>query len=222
MLERNIYYWDEIGEIPVNASGIYAWYFTPTLFDIDIDELLASISSGDDMENRKKMESFLSSSIFQYFAETPYTANISGPLKVRYEGSLTHDSRISSSLVNRLIENPDRLRIIKDVLSVSIPEFASPLYIGMSKSLGTRLKKHKSLIAKYRDQESTINGRKYSDNTSDDRDNSFALEVAERKLPPAALSVFTTTVPTSDELPDIYKDIENILNRIHFPLFGKN
>jgi len=84
----------------------------------------------------------------------------------------------------------------------------------MSETLGTRLRRHKLLIEKYR-SESRYD--KYSN--ADDKDNSFAKEVCKRNLSPSRLVVYIDAIKTDEK---ICVDIENMLNRIYFPILGRN
>lgn len=220
-MNSKFYYWQEINSIPISASGIYAWYFTPELSERDLDDILKSLKASSRTESVAELESFLSTAVFDFFTETPYKAIIKGPLKAGYVGELMHESRVSPSMLDRLVDNPERLRLIKEVLLASSPNFSSPLYIGMAKSLGTRLKKHKSLIDSYRSGGQGVVHGDDGDSTLV-RDQSFAREVVERKIPSSGLRVYTSEMEVTERMPDVYKDIENILNRIHFPLFGKN
>jgi hypothetical protein len=86
------------------------------------------------------------------------------------------------------------------------------MYIGMSEGLRTRLKRHKSLIEKFGELPD-------SDSEEGQRDQSFAREIRARNIPPSRLFVVATVIP---DLPGVYVDIENILNRIHYPLLGRN
>ena len=198
-------------------AGVYAWYYSPeiTAFDLErvmsqVDELLASAGSA---AAKEAVRLFLEKSIFQYFREQPYDAQLRGPLKPRYDGTIEHVPVLSESMLDRIVEDPRRLATIRAIMESSAPDFASPIYIGMSDCLRTRLKQHKSLIEK-------LGELPQPDPKSDlQRDHSFAREVRSRQIPPTRLFVMTKVI--SDQ-PGTYIDIENILNRIHYPLLGRN
>ena len=216
-----VYRWREIGNAPQEA-GIYAWYFTPELTDFDIDRVIKEANKhkagGDEEAALSVLTEFLSTQVFQYFVEQPYTAALYGPLKPRYEGMLQHKPALSSTLIQRLIENPERLKTIKRILEAAVPNFSSPIYIGMSKMLSWRLSRHKALIEKYLETPGLI--PRLEDLDEDERrDHSFAKEVCTRRIPAARLSVMVQVV---SGVADEWIDIENILNRIHFPLLGRN
>ena len=65
-----------------------------------------------------------------------------------------------------------------------------------------------------------MNSDYFGDGDGDEEaDLSFAKDVARRCLVPGRLVVFVTPTPMSG---DEYKDVENLLNRINFPLCGRN
>jgi len=207
------HFWADVSDAP-DAPGVYAWYYNPEITDFDLDKTiqLAEMAAGSE-EAEKIIRETLEQRVFQYFREEPYTASISGPLKPVYAGSLEHKSGISSSLVSRLAANPKRLSNIRDALSQSAPLFASPLYIGMASILKRRLARHKSLIEQFRSSVSL------DSNENEESDAGFALQVAKRKIPPERLFVITCSMPSSD---GAAIDIENILNRIYYPILGRN
>ncbi|MEJ6782150.1 hypothetical protein [Aminobacter sp. Piv2-1] len=210
------YSWHEIGDVPAKP-GVYAWYYTPeiTSFDLeritaDVATLKASVSSA---AAKEAVRAFLYDSVFKYFREQPYSAHLRGPLKPRYEGRIEHMPTLSESLLDRIVEEPARLVTIREVLEVSAPHFASPIYIGMSERLRARLKRHKVLIEKYGELPDI------GSSEEEQRDQSFAREVRSRNIPPSRLFVVATVIAGP---PGTYIDIENILNRIHYPLLGRN
>ncbi|MBJ8348842.1 hypothetical protein [Antrihabitans sp. YC2-6] len=205
------YRWHEIGDVP-SEPGVYAWYYVPEVTAFDLDRVVTTVEAlkagGHLGEAKEALRAFLDTSIFQYFRERSYDASLSGPLKPRYRGLVEHVPTLSESLLDRLIEDTGRLAVIRTVLETSAPDFASPIYIGMSERLSTRLKQHKSLIEKYGEQDAGP--------STENRDRSFAREIRMRKIPPQRLFVKVKVVPGA------FVDIENILNRIHYPLLGRN
>lgn len=209
-----LFKWQEVGNVP-SEPGVYAWYYELTITRYDINRVIEQVSyykdAGDFSKAKSAISQFLHKFIFQYFTEEPYSTLISGLLKPKYEGELEHTPETSDSLISRIVEDPERLYTIKEILSGSVPTFASPMYIGMSSDLQRRISTHKKLITKFRAKESVNFGSK--------RDQSFALRVAERKLIPTRLCVAVKEI--SDNAPG-YVDAENILNRINFPILGRN
>jgi hypothetical protein len=206
-----IYRWNELSKIP-SKQGVYAWYYVPEITDFDLKNVIQEIR--DNPEQAENMVStFLYDFIFKYFQEEPYKASLFGSLKPKYEGSIDHKPELSTSLIERIIEKPDRLNTIREVLEKSVPNFSSPMYIGMSKNVHRRIQEHESLIRKYSSIPQSIIHEPSS------RDQSFAMRLCSRGIPPNQLVVCVNIVDVSD---DSYIDIENILNRIHYPLLGRN
>lgn len=211
-----IYSWHEIGDVPA-APGVYAWYYTPEITAFDLDQITAQIltlrEGAGPGAAKQAVRAFLDEAVFSYFREQPYSAHLRGPLKPRYEGQIEHRPTLSESLLDRIVEAPERLATIRSVLEASAPDFASPIYIGMSERLRTRLGNHKALIEKYGELPDP------GPSEEDQRDHSFAKEIRARGIPPSRLFVVASVIAGP---PGTYVDIENILNRIHYPLLGRN
>jgi len=208
--------WADLSSAPA-APGVYAWYYQPEISDFDLNGAIANILALRET-NRLDCERYifeiLQDRLFRYFREDPYQAIVEGPLKPIYRGALEHSFVVSSDLVTRLVEQPERLRSIRDILKSSAPIFASPLYIGMSSNLRTRLGTHKMLIEKYRLHrlKELPQPRK--------SDAGFAWQVAKREISPDRLFVFSYLTQTNDE--SLATDVENILNRLFYPILGRN
>lgn len=205
--------WADLADAPA-TSGVYAWYYSPEITDFDLERTISTArtaTSRSDAEHAIRL--LMDDRIFRYFREEPYNAELTGPLKASFSGKLNHDATVSQSLVNRLADDPERLRAIRDVLALSAPMFASPLYIGMATVLRTRLARHKDLIEKYRST-APRDGR-----ISRSSDAGFAWQIAKRKIPPERLFVFTCSIAGDD---GTAVDVENILNRICYPILGRN
>jgi hypothetical protein len=162
----------------------------------------------------RKVRESLDDRLFSFMREEPYRAQIGGALKPGYEGELHHTFKMSSDLIQRIVDDPERLRDIRRVLALSAPHFASPLYMGMSDNLRVRLAQHRRLIEKYRAS------LKDEPSASRDSDAGFAWQVAKRRIPLDRLMVFTCTIGNDDA--SIATDVENILNRLFYPVLGRN
>jgi hypothetical protein len=217
-----IYRWIEISGIP-QEPGIYAWYYSPEITDYDLDLAIKTINElkqNDQQDSALKLiEHFLEKNIFKYFKEEPYQVFIEGSLKPNYEGYIEHKPSISKSLVSRILDEPERLETVRNLVQSSAPNFASPIYIGMSDKLGKRLKQHKKLIEKYRSEIDFQGNVKKDLKNQDNIDQSFAMEVCRRNILPTQLFVVINIIADNGKR---YIDIENILNRIHYPLLGRN
>jgi hypothetical protein len=218
--ERKLYLWQEIDDIP-DETGIYAWYYRHTLADFDINKLitdLGRIPPTGAKEAAARVTEFFRTHLFQAFVEEPYDAVLKGPLKPTYEGQLANTANISPGMVERIVAEPARLWTLKKVLKDAVPEFASPIYIGMAVKLGNRLRRHKSLIERYK----AAAGRPVDDGPLgplDDRDHSFAREVVRRGFSTNGLAVAVRPIDAPE---NAHVDAENILNRINYPLCGRN
>ena len=207
--------WADIVNAPA-LPGVYAWYYSPEITDYDLEQTIAQLKACRDIDRpaaQALVRTTLDNRIFKHFREDPYQARIEGPLKPTYTGTLEHTFEVSSGLVQRIVEDPDRLRTIRDVLDMSAPMFASPLYMGMAGELRTRLATHKALIERYRRL------HRQGDEPARNSDAGFAWQVAKRRIPPDRLIVFTCTTAADDKTA---VDIENILNRIYYPILGRN
>jgi len=207
--------------------GVYAWYYRIELSDKDIGDCITACNGATSDEERcAVVRLFLERRLFNYYREQPYTAVLTGPLKPTYTGVLENQMPISESLVARVAAKPDRLRGLKELLQQSIPFFASPIYIGVAKNLRRRLLRHKALIERY--QQSMAAGlmepqieTDAEEDPESDKDHSFAREVATaRRFAAYNLVVHVMELATDED--GLRVDIENLLNRINYPLCGRN
>lgn len=206
--------WTEIEQAP-EAAGVYAWYSKLQISKADVADFVTKVTNAkarDEQEARLLVEAALDRFIFNPYRESPYQVILSGQLKPRFNGEIKHEPSRSDSLVARLVKSPERFIAVAQVLSVVAPAFTAPLYIGMAANLRIRLRNHKRKIIEYRNQ-----------HRSPDLDESveagFARQVAARGFDPTNLFVHVTevNVDTGEQ-----NDIENILNRINYPIFGRN
>jgi hypothetical protein len=208
--------WSDLAAAPPSA-GVYAWYYQPEIADFDLNTAISSVIAWRDTDRaaaERIIRETLNDRLFRYFREDSYQTVIEGPLKPTYKGSLEHAFEVSGGLVSRIVEQPERLRDIRNILRNSAPNFASPLYIGMSSNLRSRLNTHKSLIERYRSL------RLRETPQPRESDAGFAWQVAKREISPDRLLVFTYATDTSDD--GLAVDVENILNRLYYPILGRN
>lgn len=207
-----MYHWAEISNIP-SSPGVYAWYYEVNISEKDITFFKDRIENAKNKENGKPIKvvkSFLEEKVFKFFKEKEYKVDIYGELKPSYRGSLSRDQDGSTSLSKRILENPSRIEVIKKYISDITPNFSSPLYIGKSDNLKRRLKSHKRMIRNRK------KGEIYNEEEPEE-DRNFADRVVKNSMQPSFLYVETKVV----EEGDINLDVENILNRISFPIFGR-
>lgn len=207
--------WVDLSTVPESA-GVYAWYAS---LAISAADLLAfetrvhdiKLSGGSPLAF---IDSQLDALIFRRYREDNYEVSITGPLKPEYVGSAVHKPPISASLVSRLAEDPSRLREIADAMRSAAPYFTAPLYIGMAKNLRQRLMRHKALIEQLYDS-----SRERESLEIGEGDAGFAKQVFARGFDYTNLFVYVQLI---DIRTNEQADVENILNRINFPIFGRN
>jgi hypothetical protein len=88
----------------------------------------------------------------------------------------------------------------------------------MAINLNNRLCRHKNLIERYKAAAS----RSVSDepfDALDDKDHSFAREVVRRGFSTNGLAVAVRVIDAPES---VHVDAENVLNRINYPLCGRN
>jgi len=182
----------------------------------DVDDLISEIKDCSADRAIVLVREFLSKRLLRPFAESAYRCKIEGQLKPGYSGTLNSDLNISDDLVKRIAESPDRLWKLKNTLNSSVPTFASPIYIGMTSNLRQRLIQHKARIERFGQVDLTNPDQSDEDQVSA---HSFARQVHERGFLPNWLLVAVQPIETDH---DEQKDAENILNRINFPICGRN
>jgi hypothetical protein len=214
----------EVASAP-NTPGVYSWYYRIELADKDIAKCVEDVELEESEEARDDiMRDFLRTHLFRYYKEVPYFIALSGQLKPKYEGFIGHREDISSSMIRRLSAAPNNLYELKKTLRLAIPLFASPIYIGVATRLRERLLQHVRLIDSLQHLRASAVGdieapAQHADE-EDDRDHKFAHEVSMiRGFRPSSLIVNTMELPVTDA---IRYDLENVLNRINYPLCGRN
>jgi hypothetical protein len=206
--------WSEIDLAP-ETSGIYAWYSRLVVSKADIDAIIKRINEAKllgEAKARDEVEDALDRFIFSPYREAPYQVSLRGQLKPKFSGEVAHEPTRSESLVGRLSENPERFRVISDILKTAAPWFTAPLYIGMAGDLRTRLRQHRNKIIELRD----LQGQGSIDDVAEA---GFANQVVARNFDPTNLFVYIAEVNVDK---GEYNDLENILNRINYPIFGRN
>ena len=211
---------EQVSLVP-KAAGVYAWYSVPYLYKKDLEDFERAVTSiGDETARAQFVRCFLDGFLFCAFKETPYRVSVQGPLKPTYRGEVPHVPSISESLVKRITLEPKRLSVLADVLKTSIPIFASPIYIGMARSLRKRLSQHKKLISELLEN-SSLRELAPDARIETQQDHSFAYEaIVIRRLNPNNLSVYVRSMDI-EKSPYIL-DVENVLNRLYYPLCGRN
>lgn len=205
--------WSEIDQAP-EVPGVYAWYSKLVISRADIEAVIRNVTAAHqdgEAQARAVVEGALNSFIFGPYQESPYQVTMRGQLKPKFIGEVLHEPSKSDSLIERLAEDPERFRVIADVLKNVAPWFTAPLYIGMAKNLRARLKQHRNKIVELRD----IHGG----GVDIAAEAGFANQVVARNFDPTNLFVHIAEVNVDS---GEHNDLENILNRINYPIFGRN
>lgn len=211
--------WSELSQAP-SGAGIYAWYYEPEITDFDLNAALAAVRARLGAKDRAGAEAIvgelLNENVMSYFRQDPYDVTLAGPLKPRHTGTVQHHQRVSPGLIQRILEDPDRLLPLRDVLASSAPYFASPIYVGMSDQLRVRLGRHRVLIERYRAQDFR---REVSEAAGQTEEAGFARRVVSRRIPPERLFVM---VRETAAVVGLAVDVENLFNRLYYPILGRN
>lgn len=220
-MESTKFKWNRISMVPA-VAGVYAWYLPLKISARDIEIVLSEVEkckiNNNDLLAKKIIRTFIETKILNFYNEEPYSAIIEGPLKPKYFGKLQHEAKVSDSLVERLYTDPSRIEKVGNILIQTAPNFASPIYIGMASNLRARLQKHKTLMEKY-SAKSILSSELQNLCQEEKRDHNFAQRVISRGIPETEMFVYIQQVSDED---DIYKDVENLLNRINYPVLGRN
>lgn len=204
---------NEISEDTVESkSGIYAWYYKVSLGTRDIIVLTESLKDKSFQEQSDLVRDFLDRHFYQYFKESDYSAVICGKLMPTFEGSLSHVNQGSESLVESIVKNPSSLLEIQRFITEISVDFSSPIYIGMADNLKSRLSVHKSLIDKFKSES-------FFNQSFECRDENFAARIVARKMLTKNLYVAVHYVDSDSK---IHGMLENLMNRINYPVLGRN
>ena len=209
-------------DIP-EGPGIYAWYADLHLPEKDTNDLIGFLQKNEIKKEIKYsvLLDFLNRKLLQPFKESQYNIKISGKLKPKYFGKIDHQQEFSDGLIEKIIEDPNRLKSLYKILKSIDTSFLSPIYIGMAGNLKTRLTTHINQINNYYNNLSSSS--EFEINTIEEsllRDHKFALEaIVVRKIEPKKLYFTFYEVDFDNK---IESDLENILNRLNYPLCGRN
>ena len=224
------YRFHEVDQAPP-SPGIYAWYHQVTIPEPDIDAFIDRVrpsTARPEQAAEELAQEFLAAQIFSPHRETPYNVTLSGALKPEFNGTVEYRPPSAQRLVEELAASPERARMLAEVLLHVVPLFSSPIYIGIAKSsLRSRLQQHARLISELRNAAASRADRTKSEaNAESDtdptyiQDHQFAREaIVVRKLSPLDLLVYVLPLNVD---PTIALGVEYLLNRINYPLCGRN
>lgn len=127
----------DAGRAP-GVPGIYAWYVaTP----FSVHDWKPQVAEGVD----QAVDSFLGGIIRYagYFGPESLDLKARGTYEADWKGSITApDMRSDVDRLRDAAEDVDHRRVLVTLLNKSIPDFASPAYIGVAVDLQTRLRQH--------------------------------------------------------------------------------
>lgn len=196
-------------------SGVYAWYYNVNISEFDSEKFFEVLTATENVVDKQKIvKDFLVKNIFNFFKYPDYDAKISGPLIPTFSGKLTYEVDLTDSLVEKIVSKPELVFEIKSAINGMAPEFSSPLYVGMASNLKRRLIQHKNLISSIKESKSI----RFDDDISLAERN-FAARVVSRDFILDDLFVCVSDVKSDNGLHNV---VENIINRINYPILGRN
>jgi len=211
----SLYKSDQIRKAP-NAQGIYCWYIIPKLYEFDIKEFEKKSSS------KEKIKEFIEEKILKFFKLPNYTVRVSAPLKPTFEGEVENVQRISDKPIDLIFQNIEVVKDINSFFNLNNSCFFSPVYIGKAKRIQDRLFQHKQLISDLKNATRTIEIELSSNDVKfDTSEFAFAKEFVKRSIPLDWL-YFSYCDLSNSKISESYEAIESIMNRINFPLMGRN
>jgi hypothetical protein len=184
----------------------------------DIDNCILEVKCSPETERHQILQKFLKEKLFDSYREEDYSVELTGALKPSYRGHVQHLIPLGDGLIDQLARNVEDLGVLKQILEASVPLFAAPVYIGVAKeSLRKRLATHRNLLEQYRER---VGMRDDDDATLSDQGHSFAYNaMVLRGWRPTDMVAYVMEMPSAGEMA---LPTENILNRINYPLCGRN
>jgi hypothetical protein len=204
MAPRTISYY--MLDTATTQSGLYAWNYDFKSFS-EIASAIVSDENANDNERIKESLAMLAGDSFRRF---DYEVTARSDLQPCYSGKIVHDRGEMTARVRQVTSNTCELAELGRLFEGLDTHFTCPLYIGQAVNIRSRLRQHADKILRYRDTNMDRVGLERA---------SFAREVVLRRLDISKLIV--TTVELPGICPKHLDDLEYILNRISYPLFGR-
>ena len=222
MVQPDIYTWDNLHLAP-NTPGIYAWYHKIDVEEKNLNQEFEEIQKSETRKEREdKIRAVIEKYLFSRYKHDDYTVEIRGKLVPEFTGKIRQKLEVKDSLIEKLAgeEKCSNLKDIFTIISCGVPAFSNPLYIGVSEKLRTRLTQHKQRIEFYRDNQ--------IDESSDEENDGviekvFAGRIIKRNFQESDLEVHVleqNNLRLGKDFP--FSEVENLLNRINYPLLGRN
>ena len=171
-------------------------------------------------------------SVIRPHTRTDYRATVKAPFAPEFYGTLQHKypnrTKLRRTLSNQ--SNESAAYSLKSFFEQNYaPLFAAPVYIGIAvkQPIIRRIKQHIAIYEKYRDlppcEREALRKQLLSKNTPEgileSEGHLFALELAARGIELKEMLLVTLPL-TNTELP-FAETIEEVLNRLAYPLFGR-
>lgn len=200
--------------------GIYAWYGRVVV--PDPDRARASNPGG--------LESLFREQIFARYQRQPYDVTLSAALEPRFHGRVLHSPESPSPGDESPAAAARAADTVFGFLARSFaPAFSAPIYVGkaVKQPLSSRIAQHLAGLNDYlgRSTEFLETQRRalLHDEAGTDEEaidaHSFAIEAAVRRFAPARLLLVTYAPPTIDA--EDISMLENIVNRVNYPICGR-
>lgn len=221
---------DAVPETP----GLYAWYSVPTLGPKDYQ---MDVVNGEDLGATRLREALGRHT--SRFMVPPLSIHAQGRFTAAWRGEIPSEGvreecqRMSAEAsvedsrnpLEKVLRAPVLRALLVEVLSLSTPFLAAPLYIGVSDNLKRRLNEHRDLLLNYAGI-----AAKTPDSRNDflQSGKNFALRAIGSGFSPDGLEAWTLSI--SEWVPDqvsmadlrvLAEGAEWLLNRWYRPLHGK-
>jgi len=216
--------WQDTYKAP-DRPGIYCWYYLPRLTQKTISNHLFEFGSAESSQKKSELLiKFLSNNLFRFFNPQNLRSTVKGRMKFIQKGVLENKTEISTEIASKILNRPDVfVRFLSYLERKEMVYFCSPIYIGSTRkqSLNARIEQHRrSILAQLDDS------TEYFESITDASDKkemmTFARDIIKRKMQPENLFVFVLEVNEQEMTNDLIIMLENFLNRITFPICGRN
>lgn len=202
----------------MSLPGIYAWYAKPSISEVDINPAddfrsLINIMNGYMTSHHPPILDVRIESSFYH----RWSQSIDENSHKEWKERLIREIKVLHEL--GFFNNKDAGKLIVELFKSTIPNIASPLYIGSSGNLNRRLDEHKKELDEvFRLTRGDVRGLDI------DELNSFAKRAIYRRFRPANLMVWAVSIDSDfDEINmrALCYFVEWILNGCHAPKLGE-
>lgn len=206
--------WNNINAESIECQpGVYAWYYKPRLGNADVEQFMLDLNKlSADFEKKNFINDFLNKRLFGFYQQPDYLIDATGPLMPRFSGKIQHVDLVSMSLVESIMSEPNSIFKMRELLTKITALFMSPIYVGMTDNLSRRINQHKNLIE-------SIKNKTLDPGKCEFKERSFAERVVQRKMIEIYLEV---AILEFDSSLNEHVMAENFLNRISYPILGRN